>query len=134
MGSQYPSALRTKPGTGSETVGIRICIPDGYVSFTLKSDSVVEQIRGDRSYYTDKVGGLVIPDVGLRLLLANRPTVPKGHWFIVRRPADEIGIADILSDFTYPSAVKPATLEELHDTVRVLESKKNKAVWSTTKP
>ncbi len=129
MRLQFPSVSR-----GNITaVNIRINIPQGHLSFTPQSQSVVH-VRYGETYYCDLLGKIVTPKEGLLLSFRPLPIVPERHWVATKIPADAAGVRAVLTGKIRPSTVKPATLGELHDIVRTLEDRKDTACWGETLP
>ncbi len=153
---QYPAAAVDE----EKSISLWLNIPNGNISITLTSASVVEGFRAG-SYVFDKFARVVIPTAGLMLVLRDCESTPKGHWFITQRPANEAEMEYVgskLFNLKYESfsertesqiyraitkmmrvptepervAIQPATLVELHDIVRILEKSKGMATWGET--
>ncbi|MBI2329937.1 hypothetical protein HYU94_00930 [Candidatus Daviesbacteria bacterium] len=153
---QYPVAAADE----KKSISLWLNIPDGNLSFKLKSASLVEGFRAG-SDVLDRRANIVIPTDGLALTLRDGKLTPKGNWIITQRPANKAEIRYINSKLfnlgfesfnerieaqlyraiakMMEAPIEPeristqsATLQELHDIVRILEKGKDQATWKET--
>lgn len=158
MKLQYPAASVDE----RKTVTLRLHIPNGRISVTLHSNSIIEGFRAGSDCF-DKVGRIVIPDEGLILPLRGSPA-SKGKWIFIHRPANTSEVEFVqkqlaeqlltgdLSNLekqetrlyetmermmknpvqTHELITRAVTLQELHDIIRTLEAGKTRAAWGET--
>lgn len=155
---QYPAASVDE----EKRISLWLEIPKGCLRFTLNSTSIVNGFRGGFYLFDKYGKVVIPTEGLILSLRDGESAAPKGSWYISQRPANTAEIKFIKSGLATQeyheqgweatedkiframekmmkapieaerASMQPATLQELHDIIRILEKGKEQTTWGET--